>query len=114
MPTNAQRDCIEGAIGQIQNTESELLGASLASSDPIELGKIKAQFDYLDSLLKQLVHTRLINDDAIFAQATATIKQTASHLAEQAASIGKVTSAVAKAGKIAGYLAQAATFLAGL
>ena len=45
MPTTDQRDCIERAIGAIQSVEAELLQASLASSDPIELVRIKGQFE---------------------------------------------------------------------
>ena len=114
MPTPDQRTTIENSIVSIQAAQAALTRASLASSDSLELGKIQSQYTYLDSLLTQLVHTRLVTDDAVFDQAAATIKQTADHLNDQATSIGNVVSDVAEGGRIAGYLTQAATFIAAL
>jgi len=114
MPTTDKRDAIENAIAELQNAQAALLQASLASSDAIELARIKAQSAYLTDLMGQLVHTRLIADDAVFDQATATIKQTAAHLNEQAEAIDQASGTIATLGKVAGYLAQAAAFIAGL
>jgi hypothetical protein len=114
MSTADQRDKIEGAIAQLQNAEADLLHESFECSDPVLLGKLKAQSDYVAGLAGQLVHTRLIADDDIFAKATATIKQTADHLNRQARSIRKIGDAIKSGAKIAGYLAGAAAFVASL
>jgi len=112
MPTAAQKDDIEGAIADLQQVQAALLDAILASTDTVELLRLKAVNDYVANLMGQLVHTRLVEDEALFAQVMGPIKQTASHLQDQTDKIKNISSAIGDGAKVVGYLGGAATFVA--
>lgn len=114
MPSDAQNQALTQAVGALRAVEQQLLDASRQSNDPNQLMRLNLEYNHVDSWLSQVLHAQAESDDALFAQATASLKQSADALKAEAAAMQKVVGDVGTAAKIAGYLAQAATAIAGL
>jgi hypothetical protein len=114
MPNAGQKQTLLNTVSLIRSAEQLLIQASRASSDLATLIKINTEYSQLDSFLSQLLHAQAIGDDADFANATAALKAQAATLQAQEEEIKKIVTDVGIAAKIAGYIAQAATFIATL
>lgn len=111
MPTNEQKNFLTKAITQIRLAEQALVTASRATADPIMLHKIAIEYNNLDSFLSQLLHVLAIADDAIFASATASLKQQAGALQVDKEELKKICSDVEMVAAIVGYITQAIAFI---
>lgn len=114
MPTEAQSKAISTAISSIRSAEDSLLDQGRQTTDPLVTTKISNEYSALDSVLTQLSHAQAIADDGLFQKAAAALQQEAVRLGAQAKAISGIIDDVGVAGKIAGYIAQAATALASL
>ena len=65
-----------------------------------------------DSFLSQILHTLALDDEDDFESAVASLKTQSAAVAVDAQGINKVVSDAATAGKIAGFVAQAAAAIA--
>lgn len=114
MANDAPKQTLLDTVGLLRSAEQLLLVASRATSDLGKLIKINMEYGQLDSFMSQLLHAQALADDADFARATAALKQQAAALQVEEADLAKVVADVGTAAKIAGYLAQAVSFLATL
>ena len=114
MANDAQKQTLLNAVSLIRAAEQALVTASRTSTDPNTSIQINTEYQHLDSLLGQLLQAQAIADDADFASAAAALQQQASALQTDETQIQKIVTDVGTAAKIAGYLAQAASFLATL
>ena len=114
MANNAQKQNLVNAVSLIRAAEQMFVEASRASTDANRSIQINTEYQHLDSLLSQLIQAQAIADDADFQSATAALKQQATALQAEQAQIQAIVNDVAIAAKIAGFLAQAASFLATL
>src|SRR3569833_2891627 len=72
----APRD-IDSIVEQLTAVQNELLALSRASADPTELLQLHTEYLAVQSVLTQAAHAQLASDDAIFTQATVTLKNQA-------------------------------------
>jgi hypothetical protein len=112
MSTDAQKQSLLNAVSLIRASEQLLMQASRNSTDVNTSIKINTEFQHLDSILSQLLHAQAIADDADFVNATVALKQQSSALQTEEAQILKVVTDVGIAAQIAGFLTQAASFVA--
>jgi hypothetical protein len=112
MSTDDQKQKLLDAVALIRQSEQLLMQASRNSTNANTSIRINTEFQNLDSILSQLLHTQAIADDADFQAATTALKQQASALQTEQAQIQKVVTDVGIAAQIAGFLAQAAAIVA--
>jgi hypothetical protein len=114
MANDAQKQTLLNVASLIRAAEQLLIEASRNSTDPNKSIQINSEYQHLDSLLSQIIQTQTISDDADFQSATSALQQQATALQAEQADIQKIVDDVGVAAKVAGYLAQAASFLAAL
>jgi hypothetical protein len=93
-------------IEQLNFLLNELLGASRASGDPVQLIQIANEMSAIQTLINQAAQAQAAADDAVFAQATASLKTQSSMLQDMETHIAAIVADVARVGRIVGYIAQ--------
>jgi hypothetical protein len=112
MPTDDQKQSLDGAIEQIRAAQKTLQKASEVATDGDKADRINGMYQKLQTLLTHVLQAEeAADDDAFTAAKTMFAGETAVLQADQA-SIQAIVDDVATAAQIAGYLAQAASFLA--
>jgi len=114
MPTAAQSTAIGNAIVSIRAAENALLILGRATTDPLVAAQISNEYNFLDSVLTQLIQAQVIADDTTFQRAATVLKQEATTLNAQANAIAQIIKDADTAIEVAGYIARAATVLATL
>lgn len=110
----ARQSAVNELIDQLSQLLRELLMASRATSEPVQLMKINSEYSAVRTCLDQAVQSQGAANDATFQQAIVVLKRQASVLEGMEKEICKIVSNAALAGRIAGYLAEAITLLAKL
>jgi hypothetical protein len=114
MPTDTQKQALLDAVGQIRSAEQVLIQACRASADPATLTKINTEYSQLDSFLSQMLHAQATADDDDFEAVVTALQQQVATLQVQENQMQAIVGDVAKAAQIAGYIAQALTYVAKL
>ncbi len=114
MSSDAQKQSLLNAVSLIRAAEQLLVQASRDSTDANKSIQINTEYQHLDSLLSQMLQAQAISDDDDFAAATTALKSQSSALQADRDKIESIVTDVSLAAQIVGYLAQAASFLAGL
>ena len=109
----APRD-IDSIVEQLTAVQNELLALSRASADPTELLQLHTEYLAVQSVLTQAAHAQLASDDAIFTQATVTLKNQAKLLDGMEDQIKSLVKDVDIAAIIAGGVTQVLTLIARL
>jgi vacuolar-type H+-ATPase subunit H len=114
MPTSIQLQNITAALAQIRSAEQSLDDVISKTADENKLKALATIYDHLTSTANTLIKMQTISDDAIFAKVTSALRAQANVLKADEALIQHIVTDAGKAGKIAGYLVQAATLIAKL
>ncbi len=104
MPTEDQKQNLDDAIERIKKAETALLSSS---GD-----KVQAKYDSLDELLTKIIEAKEKEDDEAFNAATGELKQLSSVLQTDQDELKAIVGDAKLAAEIAGYLTEAAEFLA--
>jgi prophage DNA circulation protein len=112
MPTDDQKQSLGDAISQISAAEKALQKASEVATDADKADKINDMYQKLQALLTHVLQAEEAADDDAFNAAKGLFSQETKVLQADQASIQAFVDDVAVAGEIAGYLAQAASYLA--
>lgn len=101
----APRD-IDTIVTQLTAVQSQLLELSRDSADPTELLQLHTEYLAVQSVLSQAAHAQLATDDAVFTQATTTLKEQAKLLSGMEDQIKGLVRDVALAAKITSAVTQ--------
>ena len=112
MPMSEQKQALLDAVTAIRSAQQALLQASRNTSDAAQLIQINTEYTHLDSCLSQLLHAQALSDDAEFGNACIALKTQSANLQAEVEGIDKVIKDVALAGKVVGFVAQAAKIIA--
>jgi hypothetical protein len=93
-------------IEQLNLLLNELLGASRTSVDSVQLMQIANEMSAIQTLINQAAQAQAAADDAVFAQATASLKIQSTMLQDMESHIAMIVADVARVGRIVGYIAQ--------
>ncbi len=112
MPMEDQKQSLGEAIDRIRAAQTALQKASEVAQDADKADKINGMYQKLQTLLTHALQAEEAADDDAFNAAKSVFSQETGVLQADQASIQAFVDDVAVAGQIAGYLAQAASFLA--
>ncbi len=112
MPTDDQKQSLGGAIDQIRAAQKALQKASEVATDADKADTINDTYQKLQTLLTHVLQAEEAADDDAFTAAKNAFSQETAVLEADQARIQAFVDDVALAGQIAGYLAQAASYLA--
>lgn len=112
MPTDDQKQGLGDAVDQIRAAQKALQKASEVATDADKAEEINTTYQKLQKLLSHVLQAEEAEDDEAFTDAKNAFSEETAVLQADQASIQAFVDDVAMAGKIAGYLAQAASFLA--
>jgi hypothetical protein len=104
MPTEDQKQKLSGAIDRIRKAQA-VLRTSYGD-------KVQAEYDKLDGLLTKIIEAKELEDDDAFKTAAGVLAQQSTVLQTDAAHVKAIVADVDAAATIAGYLVEAAQFLA--
>lgn len=113
-PDSQKLDVITALIDQLSQAQSELMNVGRNTEDNTKLIQINNEYMALQSCMDLAVQAQLATDDALFDQATGTLKNQAKVLDDMEQQIKKIISDIALAAKIVGYIAQAIALIAKL
>jgi tetrahydrodipicolinate N-succinyltransferase len=112
MPTDDQKQSLSDAIDQISAAQKALQTASEVATDGDKADKINDLYQKLQTLQTHVLQAEEAADDDAFENAKTVFSGETAVLQADQARIQAIVDDVAVAGQIAGYLAQAAGFLA--
>jgi hypothetical protein len=114
MPTDFQYQTSADALAQIRSAERELDTVLASTADAGTLGVLAGVYGQLTSVAASLIQAQTAADDALFAQLAGNLNAQAKSLKASEALIQHVVRDAVAAGKIIGYLTQAAVLIAKL
>ena len=114
MPTDFQHQTTADALAQIRSAEHALDDVLASTADASTLGVIAGVYGQLTSVATSLIQAQTTADDALFTRLTVSLNAQAKSLKASEALIQHVVADAAVAGKVLGYLSQAAVLIAKL
>ena len=114
MPTPAQQQNNAQALAQIRAAEQALDDVIANTANPDTLSALAGVYSQLTSIATSLIQAQTASDDTVFTQLAASLNGQAKSLKASEALIQHLITQAATAGKVIGYLTQAAAFIAKL
>jgi hypothetical protein len=114
MPTPAQQQNNAQALAQIRSAEQALDNVIATTANPDTLNTLAGIYSQLTSVATSLIQAQTTADDGVFTQMAVSLNGQAKSLKASQALIQHLITDAATAGKIIGYLTQAAAFIARL
>lgn len=114
MADKARKEALQKAISDVESARKLVKKAGRESTDPEAAMKLADEHAELDAFLSQLQHALALANDAEFTQVTAALKKEAALLQARADHLKKIIKDVGTAGKVVGFIAQAASAVAKL
>ena len=108
---DAPRD-IDTIVTELTSLQGQLLDLSRSMADATALIQLHTEYLAVQTVLNQAAHAQLAADDAVFAQATSTLKDQAKLLDGMENQIKGIVKDVALAGKIVGAVTQVIALIA--
>ena len=103
----AELSVVNILIHQLSLLMSELLTGGRNTVDPLKLTKINNEMLSVQTLMNQAAQAQAAANDALFGQATQSLKTQAGMLAGLEAQVTSIVADAASAGRIVGYMGQA-------
>ncbi|HEY9154654.1 MAG TPA: hypothetical protein VIM69_05960 [Opitutaceae bacterium] len=110
----APRDTVDSLVTQLTNLLGQIVDVSRTTADPTALLQLHTEYLAVQSVLTQATQAQLAKDDAIFSQATTTLKSQAKVLDGMEDQIKSLVKDVDVAAKIVNGVVQAAALIAKL
>lgn len=114
MPTTAQYQGVIDALASIRLAESALDDLLATASGSAQAHTLNIIYSQLNGAVTLLIQAQMTADDAIFTQASASLKAQAAVLQASEQALQKIVADVGHAAKIIDYIAKAAALIAAL